>query len=368
MSGRRVQQWISAYALMPSYAIFLLSMIVRGLAGVISTMTVAYVLWPFGLRLAIEVLAVLGILVCTEIINSASAASWAARRHDLAYIEASGDYTPSARLRGARLLEQTALLSSRKRVAIARCRREMRLQLGFSVFCGTVSAVYGVIFALNSATHVSLTTVATEIVLVVTAPPVVFYMSAIFSEEHDPMATGQAIAMHGLEARLALARTRIANDKHTNGDVAALGAALPDNPQLQRIVGLLRKEPDTVYRARDLYSVLGIRDASGQALIRRAVRRAGERGELGVTSEAGTGDWLIPASAVVPLLSSGVARGSVLGHGSSKTEQTPNKHRTPAEHSLAANPEFKGSPATPAEQYRTPAEHTPNSVPVTANS
>jgi hypothetical protein len=333
----KIKHLISRYVLGPAYGVMLFSLVIRSLATVVST-SFPYDNWPLPLRIVIEVVAVLGMIVCSEIILSAAASSWSVIQQQIRSTLASDEYKPSPRLRGDALARQVELLNARKAEAVARLKVDARNEL-IAVFAGgAVSTLYGVLFAATSIQTLSASAIITEVVLCASLPFVVFYLSALYKPEHhnpEERATGAAVV--ALDKKVEASGGNIISGEYTQADVDVLDAAISGSPVHKRMLAALARPDGTVQELTtpEVYRFFGATTPSEQASIRRVIRKAGEAKKPGpdgkplVRWDAKEELWRVPITSMALLFP---AERWQATKSRTRAEQGANTQRTGGEH------------------------------------
>lgn len=303
MKANRIMTVIERRLLTPSYIIMLAGLLVRSVALVLSV-AIPYNTWPLALRIGVEAFAALGMVGCADIVLSAASARKAQLDRQGRAIQNSDEYQPNPRLSGERFARQKEVLSARRELALAGIKaeatKEQRMMYGMA--CVTVS--YGLLFAFTVINGLNVIIVAVEVIGVAAIPAITWYVSAQYREEQpEPDEEAKAVAQEGVIQRILSAKERFSRGDETEADITLLEMATSDSPYHRKLVASLRR-PDmevTYLSTPDIYKLLGVTDSTGQATIRRIVRRAGERREHGVLADPKSGQWRTPKASLIDL-------------------------------------------------------------------
>lgn len=302
-NSNRIKSLIERRLLTPAYVGMLAGLLVRSVALVLSV-AIPYGTWPMLVKILIEGAAALGMIGCADIVLSAASASAAAIDRQIDSVRNRPDYQPNPRLAKERYEQVKAALDAKRDLVLAGLGRERRKEWGAVLFCGAVTVSYGVLFGVTVLAAANWITVAVEVIGVATIPFVTWYISAQYKEEQAaPEEHAKSLSLMAVDQRLQAAHGHLASGAETPEDLALLDVATEASHYHNRLVRALRR-PDRGVRyltTPELYSLFGVSDSSGQAAIRRAVRKAGETHQHGVTRDAQTDAWLTPASALLDL-------------------------------------------------------------------
>jgi hypothetical protein len=346
----KIKHLISRWVLGPAYGVMLFSLVIRSLATVVST-SFPYGAWPLALRIAVEVVAVLGMIVCSEIILSAAASSWAVIQQQIRSTLASEEYKPAPRFKGDALARQAELLNARKAEAVGRLKVDARNEL-IAVFAGgVISTLYGILFAATSINTLSVAAIITEVILCASLPFVVFYLSALYKpEHHNPAERAQGAAVAALDAQVEEAGRKILSGDYEQRHVDVLEAPLTDSPVHKRMLAALARPDGTVpeMTTPELYRFFGATTPSEQSSIRRVVRKTGEAkklmpdGKLMVRWDAKEEQWRVLVTALGLLFPPDRWQAT---KRRTSGEQGANTQRTGGEHPANTARQGAGTPA-----------------------
>ncbi|MGZ6376850.1 MAG: hypothetical protein ACXWPI_19285 [Ktedonobacterales bacterium] len=289
-NANSIKAFIHTKLLKPAYAVLLVSVILRGVIGLIAASLVAYSRWPVFIRLPLELLVFLGVICSGEIIFSASSTARAALKQQRAAM-ASEEFTAPRGLHGkkddvtAQIGQLMAAFDKAKAARVAALDEEIREEHRMMWFSGVISTIYGINFAVQSALPAqwagaaavdSAFTVIIELASIVTVPVVIYYFSARLHEEKaDLGAISEGIVNGAVEQRLGVAGERVQGGEYDATDVDLLDATLPDTHPYKRLVKKLRKtEHEGVWlTTKEIFLSFGIVDAGAQRTMRQRLSK-----------------------------------------------------------------------------------------------
>lgn len=324
------------------------SLVLRSLATVVST-SVPYDTWPLWLRISVEICAVLGMVICSEIILSAAAARRTVILAQIQQVEESDEYKPSPRLKGEALTQKVALLDARKRQAVLRLEQEAKREMGAVRMGGAVTITYGVLFAATTIHTLTLVAVVTELLLCGFLPFVIYYFSARYKpEQHNPGETATTATTAALDEKVRHAGKRVLSGEYDRRDVGVLEAAAPDSPVHRKMLAALMPHDGSgmpEWSVSEVYIALGVSEKSGKASVRRVVRKAGEAHKLipgtdepMVRWDDREGEWRVRQAALAFLYPGGYKTDPRASRGRALGEQGASIPRTPGEHPVNLTP------------------------------
>lgn len=342
--------------LKPMYGVMVTGLIVRSVALLIA-LAISYATWNILLRLAIEVVAALGMVGLAEIVMGHAAAIWAVLKRELRTIRNDPRYVvTNTRLKKERFEVEQAAKDRQRELALQDVYDQIKakmIAMGGSAF---ITIVYGGMFALVVLGMIGLWAVAvTEIVAVLSVPFFNWYVNAEYEERGpDPQKRAEEIMLASVDGRLLSAKQRFEKGEETEEDKVLLRATAAQHGfHSQLIRALMRPVEGVVYMTTpELYVYFGATTASQQTKIRRRVAKAGENWECGVIWDEDKNAWLTPKHRLPDLfddLITGAARA---------------RHRanTPLTITLAAPRQEAKLPDQRPNDVRTPAEHEPVTV------
>lgn len=330
----RFMSRIVPYALV----ILIASLVLRSLATVVST-SIPYDSWPLWLRIVVEVFAVLGMVICSEIILSAAAARRAVILVQIQQTEESDDYKPSPRLKGDALAERVALLEARKRQAVKRLEEDGKRELGAVRMGGAVTITYGVLFAVTTVHTLTPVAIVTELILCGFLPFIIYYFSARYKPEaHNPGETATVATTAALDEKVKHAGKRVLSGEYDRRDVGVLEAAAPDSPIHRKMLAALMPADASglpELTVSEVYAQLGITEKGAKASVRRVIRKAGDAkrvipggDELMVRWDDQEGEWRVRQASLAFLWPGGYKPGTPRAGG----EQGASRGRAGGEH------------------------------------
>jgi hypothetical protein len=325
MHGSKIRKVIDRYLITAAYLVMIAGLTIRAVALVVSA-GFPYDAWPVLLRVAIEVVAALGMVVASEILLSAAASSYAAMGRQLAQI--ANDPRFLARPTSKHYQAEQAAKDKQREAALLPIVAERRGQLRAVLFYGSITVAYGGLFALTTLSRADWRTIAAEVIGVVAVPFINWYISAGYQpEQHDPQQTARAIAESAVDARLQSARARFAEGQETPEDIRLLRKANEGNGYHTSLVAALAAPPEhTVsYSASEVYTLLGITSPSKRATVRRRIRTAGEREMDGVYRDPESNEWRLTPTAFMQLFEDMIAVPPIPGRSPS-TPRTKQGH------------------------------------------
>lgn len=330
MAGNRIKGLIERHLLAPAYFLMILGLLIRSVALVLSV-AIPYGSWPIVIRILVEGFAAFGMVGCADIALSAASSSAAKLEHQLDALRASVEFMPNARLSGDRYQREKERLDAQRERAAAGLSRELVKEHWAMGGTGSITVLYGILFALTVLNQASLIAVAIEVVGVAAIPFITWYFSAQYKEETAaPEESAKSLALASVDNRLGASKERLGKGEETTADLDLLEAAMVDSPYHKKLVGALRR-PDTrvVYVSTpDIYKLFGVRDSSGQATIRRIVRKAGETHQHGVIADPQSGGWRTPKSSLIEMFPQYIG-GVRAADAEADTQRTPaSKKRT----------------------------------------
>lgn len=340
-SGNRIKSLIERRLLTPAYVGMVAGLLIRSIALVLSIAT-PYGSWPVLVRLIIEGCAAVGMVGCADIVLSVASAAHAAIDRQIDAARNSPEYTPNPRLSPARYEQTKQALEARRALVLAGLMRERRKEWVAVLFSAGVTVSYGVLFGLTVMSHASPITIGVEVVGVAAIPFVTWYLSAQYREEQPaPEEHAKGLALLAIDQRLHAAHTRLSTGAETESDISLLEVGTEASVYHNRLVRALRRPAESAgyLTTPQLYQLLGVTDSSGQASIRRIVRKAGDAQQYGVIRDTKKDAWLTPKSAVVELFPQFIGQGTKASAG-----------RTPASARRATNPPQSSRIAQTGEQ------------------
>lgn len=305
--------------LKPAYIGMLAGLLVRSVALVVSV-GFPYESWPLALKLIIEAVAALGMVACADIVLGVASARKAQLERQMGSERNSPEYQPNPRLSKERFAQQKDMLDARLEKALKGLSDEASKEFAAILFCGGVTIAYGVLFGLMILARASWIAVAVEVIGVGSIPFITWYLSAQYREpQAAPDERAKGISLMAVDQRLKVAHDHFGQGAETPEDLNLLDVATKDSPLHNRLVKALHK-PDTSVKyltTPEIYQLFGITDSSGQASIRRKVRKAGEAQLHGVTTDPQSGAWLTPESSIVRMFP------DFIGVGASASSRKP---------------------------------------------
>lgn len=315
-NANSIKEFIHTRLLKPAYAVLLVSVILRGVIGLIAASLVAYARWPVFIRLPLELLVFLGVICSGEIIFSASSTARAALKRQRGAVAAEEFIAPRG-LHGkkedvaAQIGQLMIAFDKTKAARVAALDEEIREEQRMMWFSGVISTIYGINFAVQSALPAqwggagiveTVSTVVIEVASIITVPVVIYYFSARLREEKaDLPAISEGIVNEAVEQRLGLAGERVQSGAYDATDVDMLDVTLPDTHPYKRLVRKLRKaEHEGVWLStKEIFTAFGIVDAGAQRTMRQRITKLPP--ELAHKDEI-TKEWRISEQAVGRLL------------------------------------------------------------------
>ncbi len=289
--------------LKPAYLGMLAGLLVRSVALVLSV-GIPYDTWPVVLRIIIEGVAALGMVACADIVLGVASASKAQLDRQITSENNSLEYQPNPRLAKDRYAQMKEVLDARRAQVVAGLEREAVKERNAIIFGAFVTISYGILFGVMILARASWIAVCVEVIGVATIPFVTWYLSAQYKEpQASPDERAKGISLMAVDARLKTAHGHFGEGAETVEDLNLLDVATKDSPLHNRLVRALRKQDASVkyLTTPELYTLFGVTDSSGQATIRRIVRKSGENQLHGVTTDSHTGAWLTPESSIVAM-------------------------------------------------------------------
>lgn len=342
-SGNRIKSLIERRLLTPAYVGMVAGLLIRSIALVLSIAT-PYASWPVLVRLVIEGCAAVGMVGCADIVLSVASAATAAIDRQIDAARNSPEYMPNPRLSPSRYEQAKAALEARRALVLAGLARERRKEWVAVLFSAGVTVSYGVLFGLTVMSHASPITIGVEVVGVAAIPFVTWYLSAQYREEQPaPEEHAKGLALLAVDQRLHSARARLASGEETDSDISLLEVGTEASVYHNRLVRALRRPAESggYLTTPQLYQLLGVTDSSGQASIRRIVRKAGDNRQYGVIRDTKTDAWLTPRAAVIDLFPQFIGGSAKASAG--RTSTSPRRAIATAETSISAQSSGQGS-------------------------